>query len=73
MYKRQALHVTVRQTVGAGDAFDAGLLWALVNGYDIAAAVRWGHATAAGVVMAEDGVLGAPDAAQVAALLGGAV
>ena len=67
-----ALRVTVRQTVGAGDAFDAGLLWALVNGHDIAAAVRWGHATAAGVVMAEDGVLGAPDAAQVAALLGGA-
>ena len=65
-----ALRVAVRQTVGAGDAFDAGLLWALVNGYDGAAAVRWGHATAAGVVMADDGVLGAPDAAQVARLLG---
>ena len=65
-----ALRVAVRQTVGAGDAFDAGLLWALVNGYDSAAAVRWGHATAAGVVMAENGVLGAPDTSQVAALLG---
>jgi len=64
-----ALRVAVRQTVGAGDAFDAGLLWALVNGHDIAAAVRWGHVTAAGVVMTEDGVLGAPDADQVAALL----
>ncbi len=67
-----ALRVAVRQTVGAGDAFDAGLLWALVNGHDIAAAVRWGHATAAGVVMTEDGVLGAPDADRVATLLAGA-
>lgn len=66
-----ALRVAVRQTVGAGDAFDAGMLWALVNGHDIAAAVRWGHATAAGVVMADNGVLGAPDADQVAALLAG--
>ncbi len=67
-----ALRVAVRQTVGAGDAFDAGLLWALMNGHDVAAAVRWGHATAAGVVMAENGVLGAPAADQIAALLAGA-
>jgi len=64
-----ALHVAVRQTVGAGDTFDAGLLWALCQGLAAEDAVRWGHATAACVVMAANGVLAAPSQAQVEALL----
>ena len=64
-----ALRVAVRQTVGAGDAFDAGLLWALSHGLGVGDAVRWAHATAACVVMATEGVLAAPDRAQVEALL----
>lgn len=64
-----ALRVPVRQTVGAGDTFDAGLLWALCTGQAVDDAVRWGHAAAACVVMAEDGVLAAPDAARVEALV----
>jgi sugar/nucleoside kinase (ribokinase family) len=61
----------VRQTVGAGDAFDAGLLYALLHGVDQGEALRWGNATAAHVVAAQDGMLSAPGAAQVAALTGG--
>jgi sugar/nucleoside kinase (ribokinase family) len=73
---RAPLHVpafptSVRQTVGAGDAFDAGLLYALLHGVDQGEALRWGNATAAHVVAAQDGMLSAPGAAQVAALTGG--
>ena len=34
--------VAVRDTVGAGDAFLAGLLWAWLDGQDAAAALDWG-------------------------------
>ena len=64
-----AFAVQVRQTVGAGDAFDAGLLDALWRGAAMHDALRWASATAACVVAAQDGVLGAPDRMQVAARL----
>lgn len=67
-----ALRVPVRQTVGAGDTFDAGLFWALCSGQAVGDAVRWGHAAAACVVMADEGVLAAPDVARVEALLASA-
>ena len=36
----------IRESVGAGDAFDAGLLDALIRGHDLADAARWGTAAA---------------------------
>lgn len=53
-------HVPVRSTVGAGDAFNAGLLCGLLRGGDLARAVRLGHAVAALVVSAPGGILGSP-------------
>lgn len=64
-----AFAVPVRQTVGAGDAFDAGLLDALQRGEAMHDALRWASATAAGVVAAQEGVLGAPTRREVAARL----
>jgi 2-dehydro-3-deoxygluconokinase len=36
----------IRESVGAGDAFDAGFLDALIRGHDPADAARWGTAAA---------------------------
>lgn len=36
----------IREAVGAGDAFDGGLLDALIRGHDLADAARWATATA---------------------------
>lgn len=52
-------------TVGAGDSFNAGLLYALGAGQDAESALRFANATAALVVRGGRSVLGAPDAAQV--------
>ena len=53
--------VTPRFTVGAGDSFNAGFLFALNQGQDIAEAVRFANAVAALVVSGTDGVLSCPD------------
>lgn len=65
-----AFDVDVHTTVGAGDAFNAGLIYALRHGHSKREAVRFANATAARVVSAPDGILGAPDADAVTQLLG---
>lgn len=52
--------VDVHSTVGAGDAFNAGLIHALRRGRSVAQAVCFANATAALVVAAPAGVLSAP-------------
>lgn len=61
--------VTVRSTVGAGDAFNAGLLAALRDGRALPEAVRFANAMAACVVASERGVLDAPDRVQAEQML----
>lgn len=56
-------------TVGAGDAFNAGLLFALTSGHPLLDAVRFANATAALVVRSGQGVLGSPTATEVEALV----
>ena len=62
-----SLDVTAHSTVGAGDAFNAGLLMALAQGLDPVQAVRRANVTAALVVAAPRGVLDSPTWAQVQA------
>lgn len=57
----------VREAVGAGDAFDAGLLDALVRGRDLAAAARWATAAASLSLTARGGAEGIVDRASVEA------
>jgi len=63
------LDVEVRTTVGAGDAFNAGLLYCLTREAALPRALRFANATAARVVAAPDGILGAPDASSVERLM----
>lgn len=55
----------VREAVGAGDAFDAGFLDALVRGGDVAAAARWGTAAASLSLTSRGGAEGIADRAAV--------
>jgi len=61
--------VDVHSTVGAGDAFNAGLIHGLQEGRSVPEAIRFANATAALVVAAPEGVLGAPDSYAVEQLL----
>ena len=61
--------VKAQFTVGAGDSFNAGFLYALQQGQDTVEAARFGNAVAALVVSAAQGALGAPSLAQVEELL----
>jgi sugar/nucleoside kinase (ribokinase family) len=63
--------VQVRSTVGAGDAFDAGVLHALDHGGSEVEALRFGNAVAALVVSSDRGILGAPSRERVEAFLRG--
>jgi len=56
-------------TVGAGDAFDAGFLHAMLTGCDAVHALRFANAVAALVVEAPNGVFGSPDPEEVRAFL----
>jgi sugar/nucleoside kinase (ribokinase family) len=58
-----------RVTIGAGDTFNAGFLYARHAGMSLAEAAAFANAAAALVVRTGRSVLGAPDAAQVAAFL----
>lgn len=62
-----SIEIEPHSTVGAGDAFNAGLLRALADGLDLAQAVRHANVTAAHVVVSPHGVLGSPTWAQVQA------
>lgn len=55
-----ALKVKVEQTVGAGDTFDAGFLFALARGDDDVQAMRFAAATAAQIIASPRGMLDAP-------------
>ena len=52
MYKRQVpgRPATAIDTVGAGDAFAGGVLYALTHGYQPTQAARWGNYLASEVV-----------------------
>jgi ribokinase len=56
-------------TVGAGDAFNAGFLRAILADGAVDRALRYANAVAALVVQSKNGVLGSPDAREVQALL----
>lgn len=60
--------VSVADTVGAGDAFDAGFIAARIGGEDVAGAVRWGNAVA-GLTVSQPGARSSPTRSQVEALL----
>lgn len=66
----QAFPAQARFTVGAGDAFNAGFLYALHQGQEPVRAARFANATAALVVAGEQGILGAPTLAQVQEKMG---
>jgi 2-dehydro-3-deoxygluconokinase len=57
--------------VGAGDAFCAGYLAALMDGRDARTALRWGNGCAAAVLGVEGDLTGLPSGAELATLLGG--
>ena len=65
-----AFQVDAVHTIGAGDTFNAGFLFGLVQGWETPAAVRFGQAAAALVVSSPRGVLGAPRRADVEEFLG---
>jgi sugar/nucleoside kinase (ribokinase family) len=67
--KVAAFPVTARSTVGAGDSFNAGFLYAIHQGQNPAAAARFANAVAALLVSAEKGALGAPQLSMVEELL----
>jgi sugar/nucleoside kinase (ribokinase family) len=64
-----AFAVGVRSTVGAGDSFNAGLLYGLQQKWSIERAVRLGNAVAALVISSERGILDAPKLEQAKRLL----
>ncbi|MFZ4656778.1 MAG: PfkB family carbohydrate kinase [Caldilineaceae bacterium] len=61
--------VNARMTVGAGDSFNAGFLYAVQQGKPPAVAARFANAVAALVVTSAQGALGAPTLSQVEALI----
>jgi 2-dehydro-3-deoxygluconokinase len=59
----------VVDTVGAGDAFCAGYLAALLDGLDAAAALRWGNGCAAAVLSVEGDLIGLPNRVELERLI----
>jgi len=60
----------VVDTVGAGDAFCAGYLAALLDGVDAAAALRWGNGCAAAALSVEGDLIGLPTRVELERLIG---
>lgn len=60
--------VEVLDTVGAGDAFDAGFIAARLEGIDVTGALRWGNAVA-GLTVAQPGARSTPTRHEVESLL----
>jgi sugar/nucleoside kinase (ribokinase family) len=61
--------VQPRGTVGAGDSFNAGMLYALERGHKLHEAVRFGNAVASVVIASPLGVMASPSTAEAEALL----
>ena len=61
--------VDAKASVGAGDSFNVGFLWAVKQGRPLDEALRFGNAVAALVVSSPTGVLGSPSLEEVEALL----
>lgn len=61
--------VTMRNPVGAGDAFDAGFIAAMADGLPLTEALRWGNALGALKVTREGGARDLPTRTQVLLLL----
>lgn len=61
--------VNARSTVGAGDSFNAGFLYALQEGGDPLSATRFANAVASLLVSADQGALGAPTLQEVQSLV----
>lgn len=59
----------VVDTVGAGDAFCAGYLAALLDGLDAAAALRWGNGCAAAALSVEGDLVGLPNRVELERLI----
>jgi 2-dehydro-3-deoxygluconokinase len=59
----------VVDTVGAGDAFCAGYLAALLHGLDAAAALRWGNGCAAAALSVEGDLIGLPNRVELERLI----
>lgn len=66
-----AFPVAVNISVGAGDSFNAGFLYGVRQGWELAEALRFGNAVAALVVASERGIFDAPSLAAVETLLAG--
>jgi fructokinase/2-dehydro-3-deoxygluconokinase len=64
-----AFPTTVVDTLGAGDAFDAGFIAARLAGCDLRQALRWGNAVAA-LKIARPGARGTPSREEVEGLVG---
>jgi 2-dehydro-3-deoxygluconokinase len=60
----------VVDTVGAGDAFCAGYVAALLDGLDAAAALRWGNGCAAAALSVEGDLIGLPTRVELERLIG---
>jgi ribokinase len=60
-----AFAVEAHISVGAGDAFNAGFLYGVKQGWPLAEAARFGNAVAALTISGERGVLGAPSLVEV--------
>lgn len=58
--RASALAVPVASTIGAGDSFLAGLVWALDRHDDLAQALRWGMAAGAAALLGEGTALSQP-------------
>ena len=69
LVRSPGFQVAARNTVGAGDAFDAGFVAATVEGRTLAEALRWGNAVAALKVSRPGGARDLPSRAEVEALL----
>jgi sugar/nucleoside kinase (ribokinase family) len=71
IYHAPAFPTTVVDTLGAGDAFDAGFIAARLASCDVGEALRWGNAAAA-LKIGRPGARGSPSRDELDALLGDA-
>lgn len=65
--------VSTGQTIGAGDSFNAGFLFARHHGYSLGEAVRFANAVAALVIASGRGVLGCPTRTEVMEFIAGRI